>query len=122
MFTVTKDFRFEAAHQLEHLGPDHKCANLHGHSYRFTVECTGPTDSRGFVIDYAEISEIVNPFVEMLDHKNLNEVDFLHGHTTAENIAHWLFSYIRHRLPILSGIVFHETSTTSVIYRPNDQG
>lgn len=116
MFTVTKDFRFEAAHQLTHLGPDHKCANLHGHSYRIRVECSGPTDSRGFVIDYAEISEAVRPLIQRLDHSNLNEV--LPCRTTAENLAVWIFNTLLPDLPLLTGIVVYETASTSVIYRP----
>lgn len=120
MFTVTKDFRFEAAHSLPHLGPNHKCARLHGHSYRFRVECSGETDSRGFVIDYAEISEAVKPLIERLDHHNLNDV--IPARTTAENLAVWIYNQLLQSLPCLSGIVVFETATTSVIYRPNDKG
>jgi len=120
MFTVTKDFHFEAAHSLPHLGPDHKCARLHGHSYVFRVECSGQTDSRGFVIDYAEISAAVNPLVEILDHHNLNEI--MSSHTTAENLAVWIHSQLMTSLPTLSGIIVFETASTSVIYRPVVKG
>ncbi len=116
MFTITKNFRFESAHSLPHLGPNHKCARLHGHSYRITVECTGQTDSRGFVIDYAEIAEAVNPLIERIDHRNLNEI--MSAHTTAENLAVWIHSQLMIPLPSLSGIIVFETATTSVIYRP----
>ena len=114
-YTVTKTFSFEAAHSLPHLRHDHKCSRLHGHSYRFIVEVDGEPDDRGFVIDYAEISADVNPIVRKLDHQNLNELfDF---HTTAENLAKWLFDQIREKLPV-SRIVFYETASTSVIYLP----
>tara|TARA_Y100000114_G_C11745870_1_gene321516 strand:+ start:1132 stop:1506 length:375 start_codon:yes stop_codon:yes gene_type:complete len=119
MFTVTKEFKFEAAHSLPHLGPENPCSRIHGHSYRFVVECTGETDSRGFVIDYSEISQCVDPIVEKLDHQYLNDV--LPGRPTTENVARWLFNQIQHRIPILSGIVVFETAKTSVIYRPNSQ-
>lgn len=113
MFTVTKDFNFEAAHSLPHLPPEHKCSRLHGHSYRFRVEVDGYLDHRGFVIDYAEIAEAVRPIVQRLDHRNLDELfDF---HTTAENLARWLFDEIGKDLPV-SRIVFFETSTTSVVF------
>ena len=116
MITVTKDFRFEASHSLPHLGHTHKCSRPHGHSYKFSVECTGEPDDRSFVIDYAEISQVVSPIVDMLDHRDLNTI--LPLPTTAENLAIWLFNKIKKQIPILSGIVFYETSTTSVIYRP----
>jgi len=113
MFTVTKDFRFEAAHHLDHLPTTHKCHRLHGHSYKFTVEVTGEPDERGFVIDYAEIADAVNPLIAKLDHYNLN--DLFSFHTTAENLARWLYHEISLSIPV-SRIVFYETSTTSVIY------
>jgi 6-pyruvoyltetrahydropterin/6-carboxytetrahydropterin synthase len=119
MFTITKDFRFEAAHSLPHLPSDHKCHRLHGHSYRITVECSGETDSRGFVIDYAEISDAVKPLIERLDHYNLDEI--IPSRTTAENLAVWIFNQLMHSLPGLSGIIVYETATTSVIYRPNEK-
>ena len=113
MFTVTKDFNFEAAHSLPHLPPEHKCSRLHGHSYRFRVEVDGYLDHRGFVIDYAEIAGAVRPIVQQLDHRNLDELfDF---HTTAENLARWLFDEIGKDLPV-SRIVFFETSTTRVVF------
>ena len=84
----------------------------------FIVECTGDTDSRGFVIDYSEISQCVDPIVEKLDHQFLNDV--IPGRSTTENLAHWLYSQIKNRIPILSGIVVFETAKTSVVYRPND--
>ncbi len=113
MFTVTKTFNFEAAHSLPFLPEGHKCRNVHGHSYRFTVEVNGELDERGFVIDYADISKAVKPIVEYLDHKNLN--DLFTFKTTAENLAAWLYDVILEKIPV-SRIVFHETASTSVIF------
>ena len=70
IFTVGKEFRFEAAHSLPHLPEGHKCKRQHGHSYRFRVDISGPVDGRGFVIDYAEIHAAIFPLVEeKLDHR-----------------------------------------------------
>ncbi|MDZ4345724.1 MAG: 6-carboxytetrahydropterin synthase QueD [Candidatus Binatia bacterium] len=112
MFEVSKEFRFEAAHSLPHLDYDSPCKRLHGHSYRFEVVCRGDLDERGFVIDYAEISDTVNPIIERLDHHNLNDLfDF---HTSAENLARWLFEEID--LPQLFQIRLYETPKTCVVY------
>jgi 6-pyruvoyltetrahydropterin/6-carboxytetrahydropterin synthase len=116
MFTVTKDFTFEAAHCLPFLPDGHKCKRLHGHSYRFRVAVSGELDWRGFVIDYAEIGAAVNPIVEQLDHRNLN--DIFRFNTTAENISKWLYEEIAKSIPSVSEIVLFETAVTSVIYRP----
>jgi len=111
--TATKEFRFEAAHSLPHLPEGHKCRNVHGHSYRFTVEVTGEVDDRGFVMDYAEIKDIVKPLVDDLDHCNLNHK--FSWPTTAENLAEWIYKTLKEKMPV-TRIVFCETASTSVIY------
>ena len=92
---VTKIFHFESAHHL----PDHrgKCARLHGHSYRLEVTVRGPIkdmpgeSDHGMVMDFADLSQLVkNSVIEQLDHQDLNAVTGLH--TTAENLAHWIWS------------------------------
>lgn len=120
MFTVGKEFHFEAAHSLPGLPKGHKCRNVHGHSYRFRVEVEGGLDERGFVMDYAEISRAVDPVVSFLDHSNLND-KFVFA-TTAENLAKWLFDTLKvdKRLPV-SRIVFWETASTVVVY-PSRRG
>lgn len=111
---VGKEFRFEAAHSLPHLPKGHKCANVHGHSYRFRVEILGDVDTRGFVIDYADISSAIRPIVDFLDHKNLNDV--FPFYTTAENISAWLFKQASDRLGSCHRISFWETPTSVVHY------
>lgn len=112
-FEISKEFCFEAAHSLPHLPEGHKCRRLHGHSYRFEVVCRGELDERGFVIDYAEISEAVDPIVDALDHQNLNELFTVP--TTAEHLAAWLYEKIQGKLPI-HRIDFYETAKTRVSY------
>jgi 6-pyruvoyltetrahydropterin/6-carboxytetrahydropterin synthase len=116
MFTVTKQFRFEAAHSLPHLPEGHKCRNVHGHSYWFEVAVSSRSlDERGFVIDYAEIHEAVNPIAKYLDHQDLNQLfEFA---TTAENLAKWIYEEARHSVEI-EHVTLKETSTTSVTYKP----
>ena len=91
--TLSKTFRFEAAHHL----PNHdgKCRELHGHSYRLVVYIEGKVNQRvgepteGMVMDFATISAAWKKHLEpMLDHKDLNQ-QFLFV-TTAENIAAWV--------------------------------
>ncbi|MDD8052070.1 MAG: 6-carboxytetrahydropterin synthase, partial [Verrucomicrobiota bacterium] len=53
----------------------HKCARLHGHSFRFEIHVRGPVDPRsGWLIDYGEISDAVRPVRKELDHQYLNEI------------------------------------------------
>ena len=121
ILTVGKEFRFEAAHSLPHLPEGHKCRNMHGHSYRFRVEVKGPVDGRGFVKDYAEISEIVDPIVARLDHQNLN--DIFAKATTAENLAMWLLKEVEDHLGTCHRITLWETPTSVVIFEnPRELG
>lgn len=111
---ITKTYRFEAAHSLPLLPKDHKCHNLHGHSYEILVGVCGYCEPViGWVQDYAAISCYVAPLLEQLDHKNLNDV--IDGHSTAENLAIWLAERLAVGLPLLSRIEVRETPTSNVI-------
>jgi 6-pyruvoyltetrahydropterin/6-carboxytetrahydropterin synthase len=81
--SVTRSFRFEAAHQLPwHPG---KCQRLHGHSYRLEVTVDGPIGDNGVVVDFADIRAVVDrEVIERYDHQYLND---LLDNPTAELIA-----------------------------------
>lgn len=113
---ITKTYRFEAAHSLPLLPKDHKCHNLHGHSYEILVGVRGELEpTLGWVQDYAAISCYVAPLIEQLDHKNLDDV--LGVPTTAENLAIWLAQRLALGLPMLSRVEVRETPTSNVILR-----
>lgn len=95
---IAADFSFEAAHRLPKLPDGHKCKNLHGHNYRLTVEVEGVLDERGFVMDYAELEEIVDPIIKRVDHRYLNEIDGLEN-PTSEVLVQWFMDQIKPQLP-----------------------
>lgn len=71
----------------------------------------------GWVQDYAVIEGAFKEIVmAQLDHKYLNDV--LTDHTTAENIAKWIYESLAVALPWLHSIEVKETPTTNVIYGP----
>jgi len=118
-YTVTKDFAFEACHRLDPtlLGKNHKCCRPHGHSYRIRIHVRGDLDKRGFVTDYAELSDAVDPLIESFDHRNLNDV--LPFHTTAENLARYIFDHLRyHKLKNVVRVDVFETARTCASYEP----
>lgn len=117
MLTICKQFDFDAAHFLPLLPPDHKCHRMHGHTYRVDVELTGEVDSRLFVVDYAEIALAWAPLREALDHRCLNDVAGLETPTT-EALAMWILAAIRQRLPQVSRVRVHESSSTWCEARP----
>lgn len=74
--SITKIFRFEAAHRL----PDHdgQCRNLHGHTYKVEITISGNIQTsgpqNGMVLDFGHISKIWKSRLEpRLDHQYLNE-------------------------------------------------
>jgi 6-pyruvoyltetrahydropterin/6-carboxytetrahydropterin synthase len=113
---IFREFTFEAAHRLPRVPEGHKCARLHGHSYRLEVHVHGDVDpTLGWVIDFADIKAAVGPVVDQLDHYYLNEVPGLEN-PTSENLARWTWERLREALP-LSAIVVRETCTSGCIYR-----
>jgi 6-pyruvoyltetrahydropterin/6-carboxytetrahydropterin synthase len=114
---LRKTIQFEAAHQLPHVASEHKCRRLHGHSFQAEVVVSGECDPQlGWLMDYAEMSRIIRPFWEQLDHHYLNEIQGL-SNPTSENIARWLWLKLKPELPLLSEIVVAETCTARCVYR-----
>ncbi len=114
---IFKEFRIEAAHRLPQVPAGHKCARLHGHSFRIGVHVAGPRDAvSGWVMDFADISAAMAPLLEALDHRYLNEVEGL-DNPTSENLAIWVWQRLKPRLPALARIVIHETCTSGCEYQ-----
>jgi len=138
---VTKKFKFEMAHRLQH--HEGLCWNIHGHSYVIdvTVESLdikeeGP--ETGMVMDFGNLKKICNNLFDQLDHafmvnendkavcgffKNQGfktyEIDF---EPTAENMAEYfyiqLLPMIRDLKISLDNIRVWETTTSYAEYKP----
>ena len=118
MYTIQKEFRFEAAHRLSH-SYEGKCANIHGHSYRVEV-VLGSTilDDVGMVRDFSELQPFGTWLSKHFDHKLVLSQDdplaihTLHdgvegidialmvGNPTAENMATLFASKLYDLLPV----------------------
>jgi 6-pyruvoyltetrahydropterin/6-carboxytetrahydropterin synthase len=101
-----KEFTFEAAHHLPHVPEGHKCGRLHGHSYRVVVTVEGEVRAdTGWVMDFADVSSVMRPVLEELDHRYLNDVPGLEN-PTSEVLAMWLWGRLEGGLPYESrGVV-----------------
>lgn len=117
---IYKEFIFEAAHRLPNVPPGHKCARLHGHSFRCQVYVEGPIDAKfGWVIDFADIKTAFEPLYKQLDHNFLNEIEGL-SNPTSENLARWVWRHLKPELPLLSKVVVSETCNSGCIYKGED--
>jgi len=113
---IFKVFTIEAAHRLPNVPPGHKCARLHGHSFRIEIRVAGePGADSGWVMDFADIKAAFRPLYEALDHRYLNEVDGLEN-PTSERLAIWVWERLKPALPALSEVVVHETCTSGCRY------
>jgi 6-pyruvoyltetrahydropterin/6-carboxytetrahydropterin synthase len=113
---IFKEFTFEAAHKLPGVPDGHKCARLHGHSFKVEIHVAGEVDAKtGWVMDFAEIKTAFKPLYEVLDHHYLNDVPGLEN-PTSEEIARWIWVKLQPSLPGLSKVVVRETCTSGAVY------
>ena len=123
-YTITKEFKFEASHQL--VGHDGKCARPHGHSWRFIVELSSDQLIEGgakaaMVHDYEDIKKEVDPVVSVyLDHWHLNDT-LKTNRPTSEFIARWIYEKLKPVLPLLCAVTVFETCTASCRYAPRQE-
>ena len=114
---IFKEFTFEAAHRLPNVPDGHKCARLHGHSYRVMVNVTGPVgDQSGWVMDFGDLKAAFHPLAQQLDHYYLNEIPGLEN-PTSENLARWIWDRLKPSLTDLSAITVRETCTSGCTFR-----
>ena len=113
---LVKDFRFEAAHWLPNVPEGHKCRRMHGHSFRGEVAVRGETDpNTGWLIDFADLRQAVDPIVQQLDHYCLNEIEGLEN-PTAEMVAIWIWHKLAPQVPGLARVTIEETCTSRCHY------
>ncbi len=98
MFEVTKKAGFCAAHFLrDYDGP---CSRLHGHNWTVEVVIRAEkVDRMGMVVDFMDLGSALDELIEMVDHKNLNEMaPFTEVNPTSENLAAWFHQELSRRL------------------------
>jgi 6-pyruvoyltetrahydropterin/6-carboxytetrahydropterin synthase len=114
---LRKTFQFEAAHLLPHLPKTHKCRRLHGHSFKVEIVVAGECGAKlGWLMDYADITDVFKPVWEKLDHNYLNKIHGLEN-PTSEIVAFWIWKKLKPKLPLLVEVVVAETCTARAVYR-----
>lgn len=113
---IFKIFSIEAAHHLPNVPSGHKCARLHGHSFRIEIHLRGGVDPQmGWVTDFGDVKSAFAPVFDALDHRYLNEIPGLEN-PTSENLAIWIWNALAESLPLLASVVVHETCTSGCRY------
>lgn len=144
---ISKEFKFEMAHKL-HKSYTCKCQNIHGHSYKASVEIEGFINyDSGVVEDFTKIKEALGIIFEALDHAcmickhDVEVVEMLQlltvgkknqklivcsSEPTAENIAAWILN--RAAALLLKNLIhfndivitLYETASSKVVISRND--
>lgn len=114
---LTHEFRFEAAHLLPRVPPGHKCARLHGHSFKVELAVEGPVNpDTGWFLDFGELFDAWQPLHDRLDHRYLNDVEGLEN-PTSEHLARWVWDALKPAISSLCQVTVHETCESRCEYR-----
>jgi len=115
-YELKQHFQIESARFLPHLPKEHPCSRLHGHSFKIILRLVGELHPQiGWVQDYHEISSAVQPVLNLIDHRVLNEVSGLEN-PTSELLARWLYEKLKTHLPLLQAVTIMETAQTECTY------
>lgn len=122
-------YRFEAAHRLINVPPDHPCGRMHGHGFEVLLhtepglsaqpDTRASEDQRPVDTALALAGEQLDahwaPLHEQLDHRCLNDLTGLEN-PTSERLAHWLWARLKPRVPALTQVSVYETATAGCHY------
>jgi len=123
-------FRFCYGHRIRgHAGG---CGHPHGHNARVELECRGPLDRLGMVVDFGEVQARLRPFLDgQWDHRMILErndplaamlqglgepVYLMDAPPTAENLARELFRVAREAGLPATAVRFFETDGGMAFY------
>jgi len=110
VISITKEFRFDAAHFLPTAPAGHPNARMHGHSFVAAVTLEGvPDPVKGWIRDFGDIERAVADLRERLDHHLLNEIKGLEQ-PTLERLARFIFDDLKPALPEIASVTVRRDS------------
>ena len=116
MYEIKTQAFFSAAHHL--LNYDGACENQHGHNWMVEAYVKGETlDKSNILIDYKVLKRELNVVLDMLDHKDINELPEFKGESpSSEMIACFIYHKLKERVVQLSKVSVWETQTSCASY------
>ena len=116
MFELKAHMYFSAAHHL--LNYDGECENQHGHNWLVEAYVKGETlDKSNILIDYKVLKRELKSILDLLDHKDLNELPYFLGESpSSEMIAKFIYEKLKEKIVLVSKISVWETATSCASY------
>ena len=114
---IYRTYTIHSARFIPSLEPTHPCSQMHGHTFKVTIELDGPIDKKtGFVMDFFDLDKIVkNKIIGKIDHKVLNDIEGLEN-PSSEHLSIWIWNTLFKSLPILSQVTISEEHGTGIKY------
>ena len=108
MYEIKTQAFFSAAHHL--LNYDGECENQHGHNWMVEAYVSGETlDKSNILIDYKVLKKELNAVLDMLDHKDLNELpEFENESPSSEMISMFIYNKLKERVVQLVEMLFYQ--------------
>ncbi len=136
---VTKRFKAEIAHRLVS-SYSKRCQSIHGHSYLFEVRLQGPLNEDMMVMDFGELKDKFNGFLDKFDHtlvlfdkdpitEDLEALSLKHDmrfmvvdyNPTAESMAYHIFNEaLKLGLPVIETRVQETLTGWATATTPNE--
>ena len=115
---IWRRYRFESAHQLPNVPPDHKCGRMHGHGFEMILHVNQNLVEQDMGVDYDYLDKLWDPIYHELDHACLNDIRGLEN-PTSEALASWIWERLKPKLNQLSWVTVYETSTAGCHFDGN---
>lgn len=121
MFEIQAESMFSAAHHL--LNYEGKCENQHGHNWKTVVSVRGSKlDRANILIDFKLLKKELNEVLELIDHKDLNELEYFEGQSpSSEMIAKFIFDKLAEKIDGMYFVAVYETPTSCAKYYGNNE-
>ena len=119
MFELKAQMYFAAAHHL--LNYEGECENQHGHNWLVEAYVVGSElDKSNILIDYKVLKRELKSVLDLLDHKDLNELSFFKGKSpSSEMISKFIYDKLKEKIGIVSKVSVWETNTSCASYFEN---
>ena len=100
MYEIKTQAFFSAAHHL--LNYEGECENQHGHNWMVEAFVKGETlDRSNILIDYKVLKRELNAVLDLLDHKDINELPEFEGESpSSEMIAGFIYHKLKEIIAI----------------------